>query len=84
VTVEEDRAKLRAKLNWLGGSSRWVVIGSQSGRIATVENAFVDMAGLYTQYVTNGTLSPGTDELRNQQILAAREFTREMAQLSGR
>jgi hypothetical protein len=86
VTTDEDRAKLRAKLNWLGGSSRWVVIGSQSGRIATIENAFVDMAGLYTQYVTNGNpaLSPKTEELRNEQIKAAREFTREMAQLGGR
>jgi hypothetical protein len=84
VTVEEDRAKLRAKLNWLVGGSRWIVIGSQSGRIATVENAFVDMAGIYTKFVTNGTLSPGTEELRNQQILAAREFTHEMAQVGGR
>ena len=49
-TTDEERAKLRKPLNWLGGGSRWVVIGSQSGRIATIENAFVDMAGVIGEY----------------------------------
>ena len=26
-------------INWLSGTSRWIVIGSQSGRVATIENA---------------------------------------------
>jgi hypothetical protein len=84
VTIEDDRNKLRKPLNWLGGGSRWVVIGSQTGRIATIENAFVDMATIYTDNVTNGTLKQGTEDLRTAQILAAREFTREMAQVGGR
>ncbi len=85
VTVEEDREKLRQKLNWLGGSSRWIVIGSQTGRIATIENAFVDMAALYTKYTSSPySLPPSSEQLRNQQILAAREFTHEMAQVGGR
>ncbi len=84
VTIEDDRAALRKPLNWLGNGSRWVVLGAQSGKIATIENAYVDMAGLYTKFVTNGSLSPGTEELRTQQILAAREFTHEMSQLGGR
>jgi hypothetical protein len=81
ATTDEQRAKLREPINWLGGNSRWIVIGSQSGRIATIDNAFVDMAGIIGQY---STLSQGSEELRNQQILAAREFTREMGQLGGR
>jgi hypothetical protein len=74
---EEERAKQTAKVNWLGGSSRWIVIGSQSGRIVTVENAFGDLPTIATSSGTN-------EDKRNQQITAAREFTREMTQLRGR
>jgi prepilin-type N-terminal cleavage/methylation domain-containing protein len=77
TTTDEQRAKLREPLNWLGGGSRWVVIGSQTGRIATIENAFVDMASIA------GTSLPA-EEKRDQQIQAAREFTREMGQVGGR
>jgi prepilin-type N-terminal cleavage/methylation domain-containing protein len=79
AVTPEQVARLREPLNWLNGSSHWVVIGSQSGRVATIENA-------------NASLRPGDpprdptmDEFsRNLQIYAAREFTREMVQMGGR
>ncbi len=76
ATRDEERQKMKEPINWLSGISRWVVIGSQSGRIVTVENAFVDLPEVTT-------MAP-SEALRNQQILAAREFTREMSQLGGR
>jgi hypothetical protein len=77
ATTDVARAELRTPINWLSGNSRWVVLGSQSGRIVTIENAFVDLVP-----IVNSTLA--NDAKRNEQILAAREFTREMSQLGGR
>jgi prepilin-type N-terminal cleavage/methylation domain-containing protein len=83
--TDEQRAKLREPLNWLGGGSRWVVIGSQTGRIATIENAFVDMSSvLNNPQKPFDTASQSSEEMRGAQILAAREFTHEMAQVGGR
>ena len=45
TTATTDEAAARASkkpINWLSGESRWIVIGSQSGRVVTIENAFVD------------------------------------------
>jgi prepilin-type N-terminal cleavage/methylation domain-containing protein len=85
ATTDEERDKLRKPLNWLGGSSRWVVIGSQTGRIATIENAFVDVPGVMANPQSPfASASQSTEEMRAAQILAAREFTREMAQVGGR
>jgi prepilin-type N-terminal cleavage/methylation domain-containing protein len=81
--TEEDREKLRKPLNWLGGGSRWVVIGSQTGRIVTIENAFVDVPGVIANPQFPGA-SQSTEQMRAAQILAAREFTREMGQVGGR
>jgi hypothetical protein len=53
------------------------VIGSQTGRIATVENAFVNLD-------TVSAMGTPSEQMRNQQILDAREFTREMSQAGGR
>jgi hypothetical protein len=69
--------ELKAPINWLSGTSRWIVIGSQSGRIVSVENAFVDLPPIAVS-------ATSFDDKRNEQILAAREFTREMSQLGGR
>jgi prepilin-type N-terminal cleavage/methylation domain-containing protein len=77
ANTDELRDKLRRPLNWLGGTSKWVVIGSQSGRIATVENNFVNLA-------TIAALGSPSDTLRNEQIKTSRELTREIAQLGGR
>jgi hypothetical protein len=77
--TEEQRQSLREPINWLSGNSRWIVIGSQSGRVVTVENAFVDLLSMVTTFSV-----PPIEQDRNVQILAAREFTREMAQLGGR
>jgi hypothetical protein len=76
---DEEREDVRNQINWLSGSSRWLVIGSQSGRIVTVENALVSvpMQGMQSA-------ADKAEENRNMQILAAREFTREMSQLGGR
>jgi hypothetical protein len=57
-----------------------VVIGSQTGRIATIENAFVDVPGV----IANSGFPQSTEQMRAAQILAAREFTREMGQVGGR
>jgi type II secretory pathway pseudopilin PulG len=85
VTAQDERDRLRQKVNWLLGNARWIVIGSQSGRIVTEENAAVDMASLYTTYTNSpNNVSPRSEELRNKQIQAAREFTREMSQMGGR
>jgi prepilin-type N-terminal cleavage/methylation domain-containing protein len=85
ATTDEDRAKLRQPINWLGGGSRWVVIGSQTGRIATIENAFVDPAGVIANpQAPFNTASQSTEQMRAAQILATREFTREMAHVGGR
>jgi type II secretory pathway pseudopilin PulG len=82
---EEQMNKLRQPINWLSTTSRWIVIGSQSGRVVTVENAFVDpLAVIVASTQGINALSENSEELRNQQILAAREFTREMSQLGGR
>jgi hypothetical protein len=74
---EEKLQEMRDSINWLNGNSRWVVIGAQSGRVVTVENGFVDL-------YANAALGGDPGDRRNAQILAAREFTREMSQLGGR
>jgi hypothetical protein len=81
--TDEQRAELRGQINWLSGSSRWIVIGWQSGRIVTIENALVDPAAVFALATGQG-VAPGSEGLRNRQILTAREFTREMSQLGGR
>jgi hypothetical protein len=77
ATTDEARQRLKEPINWLGPESRWVVIGSQSGRVVTIEKGFVELLPV-------AIFSGNFEEKRNQQILAAREFTREMAQLGGR
>ncbi len=85
ATTDELRAKLRGPINWLNGDSRWIVIGAQTGRVATIENAAVDLASvLQAPSKPFNTASPSTEEMRCAQILAAREFTHEMAQVGGR
>jgi prepilin-type N-terminal cleavage/methylation domain-containing protein len=80
ATTDEARAKLREPINWLSTNSRWIVIGSMSGRVVTIENGFVDL----NQITTLSTPPPSTEELRTEQVLAAREFTQEMANVGGR
>jgi hypothetical protein len=51
----------------------------------TIENAFVDPLQVLTLGMgQTPPISPGTELMRNGQIIAAREFTREMSQLGGR
>lgn len=82
---EEERNDIRDQINWLSGSSRWLVIGSQTGRIVTVENALVDPNSIYSlSTMASPPVPAASEQLRNQQIRAAREFTRDMRQLGGR
>ena len=77
AVTDEQKAKLREPINWLNGSSHWIAIAAQTGRVATIENGFVQLPTIAAQ--------TGTPEVkRNEQILAAREFTREMGQVGGR
>ena len=82
--TQEQLNEMREPINWLSGNSRWIVIGSQSGRIVTVENAFVDPLAVLNDPQPLIIATPQSEEMRTRQILAAREFTREMAQLGGR
>jgi hypothetical protein len=79
------RERAREPLNWLSGDSRWIVIGSQSGRIATVANAFVDPAVITEQYTQGpAAMALSSEPLRSQQIMAARGLTRETTQETAR
>jgi hypothetical protein len=85
LNTEEKRAEAKAGINWLSGDATWVVIGSQSGRVATVENAAVDPLTVINDTSAFPPSAPESDELmRTRQILAAREFTRETSQIGGR
>jgi hypothetical protein len=81
----EDNDKQKEPINWLSGNSRWVVIGSLSGRVATIENANVDISTFAQTYTANPPgLTASSEQLRTQQIKNAREFTHEMKQVGGR
>jgi type II secretory pathway pseudopilin PulG len=80
--TDEQLLEARQTLNWLAGESRWIVIGARSGRVVTVENAFVDRPAL-NQIASTATNESG-DVRRARQINAARELARDMAQLGGR
>jgi type II secretory pathway pseudopilin PulG len=95
-TPDRERllADMKKPVNWLRGESRWIVIGSQSGRVVTVENSFVDPLTIINN--KPGSVSLGSEELRTLQIVGApqfgaaaaipgaREFVKEMKQLGGR
>jgi hypothetical protein len=74
---DEQKQEVKETVNWLRGESRWIVIGSQSGRVVTVDNAFVN-PGVFLPP------SEPLDILRARQIHASREFAREMVQAGGR
>jgi len=86
IPTEADALKkLREPINWLNGDSRWVVIGSQSGRIATIENGAADLAAvLAAPPKPYQAAAPSTEEMRCAQIMAAREHTQTVGQLGGR
>jgi hypothetical protein len=77
TTTDEQKQRYKEATNWLRSESRWIVIGAQSGRVVTVENAFVDP----TQFFP--VMEP-LEVIRARQIHAAREFAREMTQIGGR
>ncbi|MEM9185194.1 MAG: prepilin-type N-terminal cleavage/methylation domain-containing protein [Planctomycetota bacterium] len=39
---DRELEQAKAKINWLSGESRWVVIGGQTGAVATAPNSFVN------------------------------------------
>lgn len=76
----------KAKINWLNGSSRWVMIGSQTGNVVTVENASFDPdLAVRAAYTDLGTSDPLVRPLRyNLEISLAREFAAQMSRVGGR
>jgi hypothetical protein len=74
---EGAKEAAKEKLNWLSGDSRWVVVGAQTGTVATAENAFVDPA-------VAASATPVPAERRYREIVAAREFARQSAGMGGR
>jgi type II secretory pathway pseudopilin PulG len=79
--AEQTLQDIKSSVNWLRSESRWIAIGSQSGRVVTVDNASVDPR---TVILENGSVPQSSEELRNEQIRAAREFAREMTQIGGK
>jgi hypothetical protein len=85
AATDEKRAEMKEGVNWLSGNSQWIIIGSQSGRIATIENAAVDPLEVINRYTQSPTsYAQNSEQLRCGQIIAAREFTRTTSQLGGR
>jgi hypothetical protein len=78
LATDQQRLEKKEPINWLVGESRWVVIGSQSGRVVSIENAAVDPAAYFA------ALGADLEAGRSRQILAAREFTSDMANMGGR
>ena len=76
--TDEQMQELKEPFNWLRGESRWIVIGSQSGRVVTIENAFVNPP----DHEHRGPKQ--IDGKPARQIRKAREFAREMVQVGGR
>ena len=73
--------ELKTSINWLNPESRWVAIGAQSGRVVSTENAFVDPSAVLPLATTAASPIPeSSQQLRNEQIDAARAFAREMTQ----
>jgi hypothetical protein len=84
-TNKAARERAREPINWLSGTSRWIVIGSQSGRVATVANTFVDPLAVVQQFTQGpSALTLRSEDLRSEQILAARALTRETSQETAR
>ncbi len=82
---EQQLQELKETVNWLRSESRWIAIGPQSGRVVTIENAFVDPKAIINKYTAAPTIvEESSEELRNEQIKASREFAREMTQVGGR
>jgi hypothetical protein len=82
---DQAMQELKEPINWLNGDSRWLVLGAQSGRIVTVENAFVDPLTLIQENANGPTpFAQSSEPMRSAQIIAAREFAPEMSQLGGR
>jgi hypothetical protein len=85
AATDEEKQRLREPINWLRGDSRWLVIGAATGRVATMENAFVDpLAVLNPPLQPFITAAAPSEEMRANQIVAARQFTRDMVQMGGR
>jgi type II secretory pathway pseudopilin PulG len=82
-TNSELYADARDTINWLRGESRWIGIGSQTGRIVTVQNNTRPPSATLSDTRVLGN-SPGTEEVRNVQIDIARQLARQMSQLGGR
>lgn len=85
--TSDELQEQKAKINWLNGSSRWVMIGGQTGTVVTVENATFDpQAGVAAAHSELPTPRPALARpLRyNLEISLAREFAAQMSRVGGR
>jgi type II secretory pathway pseudopilin PulG len=83
--TDEQLQEMKEAVNWLRSESRWIAIGSQSGRVVTVENSFADPQAVITKYSAPPyDYLQSSEDMRNGQILESREFAREMTQVGGR
>ncbi len=76
---QDQLKKVRADHNWLNGDSRWVVVGSSTGAVGTVENALLDPTKWQTYDRDNSGDVPFAE-----QIWAATEFVRQSSRVGGR
>lgn len=83
ASAPEELAEGRTKVNWLNLESRWVVIGAQTGTVATVENAAAEPFTIRS-LVNNNNLTPEPVFQRAYEINRAREYAREVARTGGR
>jgi type II secretory pathway pseudopilin PulG len=84
AATDEEKQRLRDPINWLRGDSTWLVIGAATGRIATIENTFVDPLAVFGELLPFSAAAQPSEEMRSNQIVAARRFTKSMEQLGGR
>ena len=86
LSSEGEKTAAKAKLNWLSGDSSWLVVGAQTGTVATAENAFVDPSSFASAALPAAGMARETELAlrRYREIIAAREFARQSAGMGGR
>lgn len=82
--TDNQKEDAKEKINWLNGDTRWVVIGAQTGTVATAENAFVDPERATASVTDTGAQLHTLSKRRDYEVTAAREFARQSVGMGGR
>lgn len=92
--TDREKQDEKSAINWLNGDARWVVVGAQTGAVATVENAFVDpeqYAFTEPDNTTRAALptaeparSNALTTRRTAEITVARDFARQAISQGGK